>query len=252
MPAWDIALKDLRLQFRDRRALTVLLALPIVFIAIIGLTTGQLLQSGEKSRKYKIAVVDADQSLLSGKVIDLLRHKKGLSVERRAPADAERLLADESADAVLYIGDTFQARVARLVPHDLFDTERGELFSGPKGDTAASLAKLDLSLQSRASFESTVANMENQLFAAAVQVITPYVLCRNRWAERIMGRQRCAEYRLPEPGEELAPEPDPMFDDAAETAEAAPPFDEDPATAAEARPPSGGQADSSAPVAETT
>ncbi|MEX0715100.1 MAG: ABC transporter permease [Planctomycetaceae bacterium] len=208
--AWTIALKDLRLQFRDRRALTTLLALPIVFIAIIGLTTGQLLNTADKQRKYRIAVVDEDQSLLSGKVIDLLRHKKGLQVELHAADKAEALLSDERTDAVLFIGQRFQELVRELQPYDLTDTEHGKLFSGQKGDTTASLATLDIVLRSQASFESAVANMENQMFAATVQVITPYVMCGNALARRWVMQGRCVDYQFPDPDASLEPTADPI------------------------------------------
>lgn len=37
---WDITWKDLRLLARDRRALIMLLVLPLMFIAILGMSTG--------------------------------------------------------------------------------------------------------------------------------------------------------------------------------------------------------------------
>lgn len=210
--AWNIAWKDLRVQFRDRRALTMLLALPIVFIAIIGLTTGQLLDHADRQRKYRIAVVDEDRSLLSGKVVDLLQHKKGLLVELHGQGEAESLLSDDRTDAVLRIGPRFQELVRMLQPYDLTDTEHGRLFSGPKGDATAALANLDIAVQSRVSFESAISNMENQMLAATVQVITPYVMCANHLARRWVMQGRCADYAFPDPDSpvDIEPVPDPI------------------------------------------
>jgi L-lactate dehydrogenase complex protein LldF len=43
MGVWEITVKDLRLILKDRGALYTLLALPVVFIAILGMSTGQLI-----------------------------------------------------------------------------------------------------------------------------------------------------------------------------------------------------------------
>lgn len=57
MNAWYITLKDLLLLVRDRRAAVTLLLLPLIFIFIIGVSTGQLLSGGEDDRVIELAVV---------------------------------------------------------------------------------------------------------------------------------------------------------------------------------------------------
>lgn len=59
MSAWNIAAKDLYLLLRDRRTFAVLLLLPLVFIVIIGLTTGKLLGWRSTNQKLRIVAVDA-------------------------------------------------------------------------------------------------------------------------------------------------------------------------------------------------
>ncbi len=59
MTAWNIAAKDLYLLLRDRRTFAVLLLLPLVFIVIIGLTTGKLLGWRSTNQKLRIVAVDA-------------------------------------------------------------------------------------------------------------------------------------------------------------------------------------------------
>jgi ABC-2 type transport system permease protein len=56
--AWIITAKDLYLLSRDRRSFAVLLLLPLVFIVIIGLTTGKLLGWRSSNQMLKIALVD--------------------------------------------------------------------------------------------------------------------------------------------------------------------------------------------------
>src|SRR5215203_3315203 len=58
MRGWQIVKKDLRLMLRDRRALATLVILPLIFITIIGLTTGQLLGWSDRNKILKIAFID--------------------------------------------------------------------------------------------------------------------------------------------------------------------------------------------------
>lgn len=58
MFAWHITAKDLYLLLRDRRTFAVLLLLPLVFIVIIGLTTGKLLGWKSSNQVLKVAAVD--------------------------------------------------------------------------------------------------------------------------------------------------------------------------------------------------
>lgn len=58
MKFWEITKKDLRLLLRDRRALIVLVVLPLIFITIIGLTTGRLMGWSSSNTVLKIALID--------------------------------------------------------------------------------------------------------------------------------------------------------------------------------------------------
>ena len=56
--ALTIAGKDLRLLFRDRRTAAMLLVLPLVFISIIGLTTGKFPGTQGSAPAFRVAVAD--------------------------------------------------------------------------------------------------------------------------------------------------------------------------------------------------
>ena len=58
MKFWEITKKDLKLLLRDRRALATLVVLPLIFITIIGLTTGKLLGWSDTNKVLRIVVVD--------------------------------------------------------------------------------------------------------------------------------------------------------------------------------------------------
>lgn len=60
MPLWTIAKKDLRLLLRDRRAAIILLAMPLIFILILGLSLGE--GFGQKpDDRLRVSVVDLDR-----------------------------------------------------------------------------------------------------------------------------------------------------------------------------------------------
>ena len=90
MNAWQITLKDLRLLQRDRRTLFILVALPLIFITILGLSTGQFLTMQDKNQLIQIAIVNADPGELAGKFAENLRTKDGL--------DAKLIVNREEAD----------------------------------------------------------------------------------------------------------------------------------------------------------
>jgi len=58
LAAWAIIHKELLILARDRRAVAVLLFMPILFIAILGLSTGKLLGQNAQNALLKLAFVD--------------------------------------------------------------------------------------------------------------------------------------------------------------------------------------------------
>lgn len=60
MAIWTVARKDLRLLLRDRRAVIVLLAMPFIFILVLGLSLGE--GFGQKpDNRLRVSLVDLDQ-----------------------------------------------------------------------------------------------------------------------------------------------------------------------------------------------
>jgi len=60
MIIWTLAAKDLRLLLRDRRAVTILLAMPFIFILILGLSLGETF--GRKpDERLRVSLVNLDQ-----------------------------------------------------------------------------------------------------------------------------------------------------------------------------------------------
>jgi ABC-type Na+ efflux pump permease subunit len=62
MPTWTLARKDLRLLARDTRALVILLAMPLIFILVLGLSLGE--GFGQKpDDRLRVSVVNLDKGL---------------------------------------------------------------------------------------------------------------------------------------------------------------------------------------------
>src|SRR5262249_4579292 len=121
MNASQITKKDLILLYRDRRTLSVLVALPLAFISILGFSTGQLFNKGQKARTVRVAVVDADDSPLSQKIIAELSGMKALGVTEFTDRSAARKeIAEDKTDVLLFIGPKYDERVADLELYDFF------------------------------------------------------------------------------------------------------------------------------------
>ena len=179
--ALQITRKDLRLLARDRRAAVVLLALPLLFITIIGMSTGQILNLREGGEMVSIGVVNL--SGLPSAAADALETEaesdpapdnaaeRESTGERRRRASVQQMLAAigehdhvevvefenherarEDLDRgdvalVLIIGAEYRDRLAELELTDILSLNTGRLAAGPSSldlrfETKASLAKV--------------------------------------------------------------------------------------------------------------
>jgi ABC-type Na+ efflux pump permease subunit len=127
MPIWTLARKDLVLLVRDRRALIILLFMPLVFILVLGLALGE--GFGQKpDDRLRVSIVDEDAGLdtdsiktgASGKepwsmlVRRDLAQTAGIRVEViGSEAEAEALISEGRRAAVLVFGRNFSRQVSR-------------------------------------------------------------------------------------------------------------------------------------------
>ncbi len=122
--AWDITVKDLRLLVLDKRALVLLLLLPLVFIAILGMSTGQFLTTNEKPDRYRVAVVDQNHTDLSQRVVMNLQKHKDLEVlPFSTQAEVDAADAKQRLSALVKLGPTFTEKVDGLNMYDMFDSQ---------------------------------------------------------------------------------------------------------------------------------
>ena len=203
MPFWEVAKKDLLLLVRDARALFILVAFPLIFITIIGLTTGQLLGWKSENQILKIGVIDridyptVDQSErqvaenLRNKIINGLRSGKGRRTTILKPdLNPNETLDQGEYDAILEIGPEFYVKVRELAPEGMTDLKGLESF--------------DMTLHSRLPKNSgTRAIIEELLVDQTVKAVFKKVLCDKLSTEdaatnrNIRERLRCNELSKP-------------------------------------------------------
>jgi ABC-2 type transport system permease protein len=110
----SIAVKDIRIIIRDRRAILVLLAMPFVIITILGLALGGMWSGNSGVSRFDIAVVDHDKGEISKEFHDLLTSKdmKSLfNVQTLEEAEARRLVSNGDLAAAVIIPKNFSKRI---------------------------------------------------------------------------------------------------------------------------------------------
>jgi ABC-2 type transport system permease protein len=190
MAAWDITVKDLRLLAGDKRALVLLLLLPLMFIAILGMSTGQFLTRDEEQRKLKIAVVDEEKSEPTRELVKALSQHDGIRVlERDTVAAAREALDKGDASVMLVIPVGYEAKVDELRMGDIVDSANGQLQEGPSA--------LGLSFE----FRSAIGDggvVKWLVFADALRTISPFVAQKNAVARRWLHRNAPTNEDAPE------------------------------------------------------
>ena len=169
MTLWTITKKDLRLLARDRRTLLGLVALPLFFIAIFGISAGQLFTAKEKAKRVRVGVLDQDTSSLSEALISEVQRIDAIELVEMVDRDVAReQLADGKIDVLATIGPRYHELVHRLDIGDIIFAERGKLSGGLPG--------LDIDVQSGAFLASAAQVVENLVFAFALRTLAPEVL----------------------------------------------------------------------------
>jgi ABC-type multidrug transport system permease subunit len=172
MTFWKITKKDLRLLARDKRTLFGLVALPLFFITILGISAGQLFTAKEKAKRIRVGVVNEDTSTLSTNLIGEVLKLDALElVEMADRSEGKERLADGKVDVVAFIGPRFHEKVDELDTADIIFAETGKLSAG--------LRSLDVEVQSGAFLASAAQVVEQLVFAFALRAIAPEVMRAN-------------------------------------------------------------------------
>ena len=139
MGALHIIRKDLLLVIRDRRAIAILIALPLLFISILGLSTGQILGRAGQYLVW-LDVRNEDAGELSRMLVDALRSREEFEVV--AGDDGREL------DPQVPPGDRLvRVRIGREFQHRIENLEIGDVVEFKVGQLAGGLESLDISLE---------------------------------------------------------------------------------------------------------
>lgn len=181
MGVWEITIKDLRLILKDRGALYTLLALPVVFIAILGVSTGQLITTHEASKLLKVGVVNENGQPLAESIFKSLSSIGGIKAVEVSDRDEARLwLQDGRSSVVVIIGNDFDTKIDELNLRDIFNTEHGKLSQG--------LAAIDIHVQSGVEFVGVTELVEYVVLSAVLRVVAPQVARRSVLLRRTIDR----------------------------------------------------------------
>ena len=216
MKFWEIARKDLRLLLRDRRALATLVVLPLIFITLIGLTTGKLLGWSDTNKVLRIAVVDeiaydqigtidffADESdadddaefepeqldeqqkqheqkiarNIFTKIYNGIQSRNGMEVTKVENREAARaMLTQSQAHTALFIGKDFYKKINRLGLRDLAPGGSGRLAEG--------FSSLDMHIESKQPDSTTHSIIEEIVWGQTLKTMSGKVLCGNNVVRR--------------------------------------------------------------------
>jgi ABC-type Na+ efflux pump permease subunit len=125
MLVWTLAKKELRMLLRDPRAMVVLLAMPLIFILVLGISLGD--SFGQKpDDRLRISILDLDEGYVDpeeekkpelnwSKVVEHdLAQTGGIRVEViPTQQDAEELIANSKRAAILVFGPKFSEKMTR-------------------------------------------------------------------------------------------------------------------------------------------
>ena len=164
-----IVAKDLTLLTRDRRALTTLLLMPLIFIAILGFSTGKIFGQPDRDALLQIAVVDMDGSEIADELIAALDRRPEMRLEMLADTSAaDERIKDGDPGVAVIIGPNFHRYVEKLQLTDLFEPENSRLSAG--------LGGLDIEVRGRSSTTVKRSIVEGLVFAETMRVIAPHVV----------------------------------------------------------------------------
>jgi len=183
MHAWQITKKDVRLLLRDRRTMFVLVALPLLFITILGFSAGQLFSEKEKAKKMRLGVVNDDTSEQSETLISEVAKIQALEITPFTDRQrASELLADGKIEVLVLIGEHYHERVDDLEFGDVLYPERGKLKS--------QLQNLDIEVRAGPFLLNAGEIAEALVFAFAIKTIARDVLDRtdHAYAEKLFLR----------------------------------------------------------------
>ena len=185
---WHLTWKDLRLQVRDRRSLAVLLILPLIFISIIGMSTGKMAGWRASNQEIQVAWVDRDGGELAQRLRKKLNEKGDVRIEVYADTEsAKRDVSSSKMTMSLTIGPEFQKRVDELELRDFFARKQGQ------GRLAKGIESLDIAVDTKPAWSWVAKLVTNNLSALTMDEVFPIVAARNDLGRTLIDNMAAAD-----------------------------------------------------------
>jgi ABC-2 type transport system permease protein len=141
----QIGWKDLRVIFRDRAALILMLVAPFVLTVAMGLVTGSLGSSGSGINQVSVVVVNLDQSTLGNALVEQLKSpqlSQLLAVQENSDAAAARAMVDANKTAaVVIIPAGFTASVIPQNGEAMATVKQIEVYKNPSRTISAGVVQ---------------------------------------------------------------------------------------------------------------
>ncbi len=141
----QIGWKDLRVIFRDRAALILMLFAPFAMTLGMGLVTGTLVSTGDGISQVSLVVVNLDQNTLGNALVEMLKLpdlSQLLAVEEEIDATTARTIVDaDETSAVVIIPAGFTASVIPQGGQETAAVSQIEIYKNPSRPIGASIVQ---------------------------------------------------------------------------------------------------------------
>jgi ABC-2 type transport system permease protein len=134
---YAIFIKELKLLWKDREALTLLFAMPAFFILVMSFALETVFEAGTAQHPLEILVINEDRGPLAQEAIDDLRRIETLSLIETQDgavltlAKAERLIHQEEYSLALHFKDCFSEQMQKISSEGSSSSPSVSLISDP-------------------------------------------------------------------------------------------------------------------------
>lgn len=111
---FHIALKDLKVIFRDRKALAIMLAMPLMIVMILGFALGSMFNQELAIQRFSVGVVNHDEGMMSQVFINEVLRKNMKDIFSTFVVDeiqADQMLKDNTVPCVIIIPEDFSKNI---------------------------------------------------------------------------------------------------------------------------------------------
>ncbi|QNO14523.1 ABC transporter permease [Alkalicella caledoniensis] len=113
-----IALNNLQLRFKEKKAIVWFIALPLVFTLITGMATSS--GSSSSTGSIPVAVLDEDDSLYSRYIIEAIENDEDFYIQYKEKEEGERLVRENHVAGFIHIPSGFENGIDEKEKTDIY------------------------------------------------------------------------------------------------------------------------------------